>query len=172
MTQAKKDVSEGMNKEAPHGLPIKVLAADGTSIETVVFASARKEPKLLGIIKEIDNLQQEMQEKQSEAEMLPFEFQAIQAELEDAENSDPSKLLDKAKRLRKKGDALTREIQDAFDKRIQKICDFFEAGLKAAGYSGDVLERHYSFLSVEKYEEIRLICMTGCGSVDFTKEGA
>jgi hypothetical protein len=163
---------EGMNTEAPHGLPIKVFSHDGTSIETILFASARKEPKLRGMIKEIDALERKMTGLQSQAEMIPIEAEAEQAEMSAAKDGkDPKKVLQAVRELRQKGEKLVQEIDDINDKRIDKICEFFEAGLKSAGYSGEPLEMHYQLLAIKNYPEIRLVCMTGCGIADFTKKG-
>ena len=172
----KKKEDVGMNPQAPHGLPIKVFAHDGTSIETIMFASARKDPKLLGMIKKIDKAERDIQRLQAEAELFYPRISAVCIPLNATGEDAPDKAtveaaIEGATKLRAELDGLIDKTSDLDESRLDAICSFYEAGLTAAGYNDEMLELHYPLLSVRSYPEIRLICRTGCGIADFTKAG-
>ena len=172
----KKKEDVGMNAQAPHGLPIKVIAHDGTSIETIMFASARKDPKLLGMIKKIDKAERDIQRLQAEADIFQPRISAVCIPLNGTGDDTPDTAtvdaaIESATKLRAELDVLIDKVSDMDESRLDAICSFYEAGLTAAGYNDEARDLHYPLLSVRSYPEIRLLCRTGCGIADFSKEG-
>lgn len=127
-----------------HGLPVKVQLPNG---ETTVafFASCRREPKLRDIAVQIHEIQDQI---------LVLGEQAQEAEAASGKSVE-----------------LIRKMRELRDKHLDLVRQFYETGLKAAGYSDEDVEELIPGFRVDMFDEVYMMAYAGMGAVDFTSGG-
>jgi hypothetical protein len=167
-----------------HGFTIRINGDDGKPM-TVVFASTRKCPALLGILKSIRSAQKKY-------DRLVLDRGIWRSRIQSLANADTSVTKDATGADIVGGDPYANEesfaalqasvaaaatqfeaISDATDDVNTELCDltyqFFLAGFKGAGYNEDLAEKYAAACDPADLPALRDRTMTGCGVVDFTK---
>lgn len=142
-----------------NGIPVTLKAPDEqgnfTQIEKPVFATVRKCPELLGLLKAIG--------RSSIAEALAAKQAAAAAgALEKAENGELEKAAEAA-------GIASDKLTDATAGVFRAIREFVMAGFTGAGYTTDQAERYAALIPAERLGELRAACQLGCGPLDFTR---
>lgn len=161
-----------------HGFQIRILGADGKP-ELVVFASKRKRPELLGILKKIDEAQRKNERLSLKRQLLRRRLEAVSAGdlvdtsggVVDAFATDESyaNVVAASERILADIEANDNEL-DAIN---TKLCDlmwaFFVEGFLGAGFPQGKAEELASRCDPTDFGQIRDRAMSGCGLLDFTK---
>ena len=148
---------------AVNGIPIKLKVAAG-ELATVYFASCRRCPELLGMIKKITDLQ----EKENS---LSRRTAAMQAKVLQGTESEAASF-DWTDEDEATATALTHDLNAITIKRLGLVGEFFIKGLTAAGYTEDALDDYLPFFNPDRYDEVVQRALVGCGMVDFFTEGS
>jgi len=143
-----------------NGIPVKVLTendkGDLAEIETAVFATVRKCPKLKGLMKAFAKAQIAVARAEIEA-------QRAQSAMLEAENLDEAAA---------EAEKLSEKVVDASEQLCKAMVDFVVAGFVGAGIPKEEAERLASYIDVEQFEVLQQKCLTGAGVADFSRPGS
>lgn len=164
---------------SPHGFPVRVktIGPNGQDqVERIVFASARRHPKLkehLEGIRQADVEYAYLTRKLALASRRLFaagggDMFATDEALATTPVQSAAELDQELEAAR----AAMEEVSKAEDAGEQKTLDlrvdFYRAALRCAGYTDELIEQYLPALPLERFHELRRLCLTGCGLADFT----
>ena len=141
-----------------NGIPIKLASPDEngafTNIETPVFATVRKCPKLLGLLKAVD--QADLAETAA--------GRRVQLATEAMVDADESTL----EAITERASAAASAALEASLALCTAIRDFVHAGFVGAGYTPADADRYADLIGADRLAELRAATLLGAGRLDFS----
>lgn len=140
-----------------NGIPCQIKTEDEkgnfTKVETFVFASFRKAPKLVGIIKKLTKTETDAARLARLIDLAAADLASAPIDKVDAAAENLGKLKDEAY---------------ALDDKMNNIFhDFVITGLTEAGYTPQDAERYASYIDMERIPELISKARMGAGRMDF-----
>gem|GEM_PF-6303719 len=170
---ATKQHAETQIAGSPHGLPVKIETGDG-EVRKVMFASARKHPKLLGMMKKISEAEADVDLAAAAFNLASRRLMRLETRIPSTDemvaDGAPTTAQLESEELAEAGKQYTaaQQRQDAADiARAKAMYDFFIEGLLGAGYTREVAEEYVQYFDAERYHMLRLNVLAGCGMTDF-----
>lgn len=141
-----------------NGIPCQIKTEDEkgnfTKVETFVFASFRKAPKLVGILKKLNKEETKGAKIERLVKLAAEELDLAAADQVDAAAEKLEKITDQS--FNQDG-----KVNDLFH-------EFMIAGLTEAGYTETDAERYASYMEMDRLPELIAKARMGAGRVDFS----
>ena len=157
MTQKKTTQRKPETSRVPHGLPVVIETPDGKDVERAMFASVRACPEVGVALAKASKL---FEERTALAESTAALFDITPT----GDDSVASEMT--AEQVAALGKA-TDDLNAVTARLYAAIGEFYRAGLRGAGYSEEDVERLVVSFDPDRFQELRLRAIAGCGKMDF-----